>query len=159
MKEVALWSSWKARTGKTYASAAEEQFRFSLFQSTLERVVRKNAKLPKNKPNYGLNKFADMDPAEWAAIYLSTNPAEKKREQYKNVQVHQPKQPLSALPNFLDWSQMGVTTEVKDQGQCGSSVGHHTQPEWHRSVWEVVSLNVASVDRFVVLCQLLGLLG
>ena len=110
---------------KSYKSAEEEEFRFSLFQNTLERVVRKNAKYPENKPVYGLNTFADMDPEEWASLYLSTNPVEAKKSMRENVRVHQPKVKPEALPSFWDWSQMGVTTEVKDQGQCGQSHDPH----------------------------------
>jgi hypothetical protein len=120
-KEAALFTSWKLRMSKSDASSEEEAFRFSLFQNTLERVVRKNSKYPINKPVYGLNIFADLDTEEWTAMYLSTNPVEAKKELRQNVRVHQPKVQPEALPAFLDWSQMGVTTEVKDQGQCGQS--------------------------------------
>jgi hypothetical protein len=65
-----------------------------------------------------------MAPGEWAAMYLSVNPVEAKKSMRQTVRVHQPKVQPEALPGFWDWSQMGVTTGIKDQGQCGPSERH-----------------------------------
>jgi hypothetical protein len=100
--------------------AAEDSFRFSLFQNSLARVVAKNAKLPAGKPNFGLNKFSDMDPNEWAQMYLAVNPTDKKKQLLETFPVRAPKAEPSAIPASWDWRDHNAVTMVKDQGQCGS---------------------------------------
>ena len=100
---------------RTYNSPAEESFRFLLFQNTLARVVRKNAKLPISQPNYGLNNFADMDTEEWANMYLATNPTQLKKKMYKDIKVSEPKKSMDELPAAWDWRNLNVVSEVKDQ--------------------------------------------
>lgn len=117
--ELSAWSSWKVRHGRSYGSADEDAFRFGLFQKTLARIVDNNRRLG-GWGNYGLNKFADMDPAEWANMYLSRNVrSERKEEMMRGVPVAQPER-VGSIPKDVDWRQKNAVTWVKDQGERGT---------------------------------------
>lgn len=59
-----------------------------------------------------VNKFADLTPTEFKRLY-SMNYTQARSNSTFTV-------PVSALPESVDWTDKGVVTPVKDQGQCGS---------------------------------------
>lgn len=96
-----------------------------MFQQSLHRVVAKNDALKARGlgPNYGMNRFSDLEPKEWASMYLSKDvTSARKAALLANARVAHPTKRVDAMPSDLDYREtnpVGVTY-VKDQGQCGS---------------------------------------
>ncbi|CAG5125468.1 unnamed protein product [Candidula unifasciata] len=95
--------------------------RFEIFKDNLIRAKYLNlAYNVSDKAVYGVNKFADLTPEEFAAQYLSG---------FKRNKCLSQKQPSSVIPrNYksldipqkVDWREKGVLTGIKDQGTCGA---------------------------------------
>jgi C1A family cysteine protease len=111
------FNAFKAKFNKVYTED-EEPLRFERFVATIERVRAKNADM--DDSIYGITKFADMSPEEFASQYLNYRPAaHREGEKYT---VFQPTQGLRGMttPTNFDWRDQGKVTAVKDQGGCGS---------------------------------------
>jgi len=103
--------------GRHYASAAEEQKRFRVFEKNYAFIEAENAK--GKSYELGVNEFVDQTPQEfqagrlglalpsngtlWGLPHLGT-------DEYSG----------KPLLNELDWSQRGAVTAPKNQAQCGS---------------------------------------
>lgn len=115
--------------GKAY-DAYEHHFRRGIFDENLRRIKEVNAD-PTKTWRAGVNQFTDMTPAERAAF-------KGYRSELRGLQtlhtVHTNRS-TDDLPEEVDWRKKGVTTPVKNQGQCGSC--------WAFSTAEVVESAVA----------------
>jgi C1A family cysteine protease len=94
-------------------SYAHDEFyhRFAVFKANLDKIDAHNAK--NLSWTLGVNKFADLTSAEFKAIYNG----------YKAPTIraiHGVKLSNANVPSSIDWAAKGATTDVKDQGQCGS---------------------------------------
>ena len=120
------WSSFKAEHGKQYGSKAEEAARFATFRATLRAIDAMNAaRASEHDAIFGVNKFSDLTPAEFKAVYLTAHgnmkPATKVGRAAKEVASFH----TAASRNTTRWdwrsaAQRGAVSPVKDQGQCGS---------------------------------------
>ena len=96
--------------------AAEDAERFSVFQQSLHRVVAKNDALKARGlgPNYGMNRFSDLEPKEWAEKYLSKDvTSARKAALLANAPVAHPTKRVDAMPSDLDYREtnpVGVTS-------------------------------------------------
>jgi C1A family cysteine protease len=99
---------------KTHASHAEKVRRFENFQMNAQKIADLNAKTlaAGHGATFGFTKFSD-----WSL------------EEFKAINGFVPRQPLVLNPapvitpepsQAIDWVAKGMTTPVKDQGQCGS---------------------------------------
>jgi hypothetical protein len=96
---------------KTHANPIEKQMRFEMFKQAGEKIAALNA--ASKTATFGYTKFADYTPTE-----------------YKQMLGFRPKEPLPArgtiekragIPSGnIDWVAKGMTTPIKNQGQCGS---------------------------------------
>jgi len=100
---------------RTYANDEEHQARKSLFEARLAEVASHNAN-PGFTWKKGVNQFTDRTESEIRAMlgyqkhsYVSPNSKTLKTRVSPD-----------SFPGFMDWRKMGVVSEVKDQGQCGS---------------------------------------
>ena len=100
---------------RTYANDEEHQARKSLFEARLAEVASHNAN-PGFTWKKGVNQFTDRTASEIRAMlgyqkhsYVSPNSKTLKTRVSPD-----------SFPGFMDWRKMGVVSEVKDQGQCGS---------------------------------------
>jgi C1A family cysteine protease len=100
-----------SKFGKSYGTKEEFEFRSDLFKNTLEALSNENSK-NENTFRVGINKFADMTPAEYKRM-LSYKPIRGSRQVPTAT-------PVRDIPDSVDWVEKGAVNAVKDQGQCGS---------------------------------------
>jgi len=106
--------------GVTYSNPDEFQARFQIFQQNMAIAQELSALNP--LATFGVNQFSDMSQEEFASKYLMPNfmqnpPVAPPPKVFPPVNVAVPGAPD---PTNYDWSQAGVITPGKNQGQCGS---------------------------------------
>jgi hypothetical protein len=111
----AAFGNFMAKYGKTYDTAEEAAYRFSVFADNLEQVNKDNAAhlLESGEAVFGITKFMDLTRDEFRAKYLNYRPRETNVTREVPV-VNGP------IANDIDWRTQGALTPIKDQGQCGS---------------------------------------
>jgi len=89
----------------------------SFFRKNLNRIEKLNVLRP--KAQFGITKFADLSPAEFQSMYLSSTPMSVRDPSWPEAKPAS-KEEIQALPDSWDWRTKGAVTPVKDQGGCGS---------------------------------------
>lgn len=112
---------------KSYGSANEHNYRFSIFKQNLKKVQNHNEK-PNKSYKLGINKFSDLTFTEFSSKYLQTPRAPSKRVTLGTVD--------KSLPTEVDWRQQeGAVGAVKNQEQCGSCWAFSTIASLENAVW------------------------
>ena len=106
---------------KNYTSLDELEVRYHYFKNTLFTIANHN--LDKTRTfQMGLNHFSDLSPEEFQIKYLGGF----KQSNMTSLSIGAAAcskftgTPGKMLPNAVDWTTLGKTTAVKDQGYCGS---------------------------------------
>lgn len=94
--------------GASYMTKEEYAFRQGVFRQNLERIAEHNAK--GLRWTQGVNKFADWTQEEFASINGFIHDEEAEGETVS----------FTANADSVDWRNTIATTNVKDQGRCGS---------------------------------------
>jgi len=113
------FNDYVLKYNKKYSTIEEFEYRFKVFEQTLERIARQNAEHVAigGGEVFGVNVFADMTMDEFnVRLMKNLPPKEPAQEDASFVQV--------AAPADMDWRKYGVVTAVKDQGNCGSCWAH-----------------------------------
>lgn len=116
--EWSKFTQYQKDFGKIYASLDELEVRYHYFKNTLFTIANHN--LDKNQTfQMGINQFSDLSPEEFQLKYLGgfqkSNSSVTAAACSKFTGT-----PGKILPNAVDWTTLGKTTAVKDQGYCGS---------------------------------------
>jgi cysteine peptidase B len=144
----ASFEAFKATHSKSYASVAEDSFRFTVFAENLRRAETLNAQNPQAR--FGASPFADMTAAEFKAYhngdkYFSARVAELKGDKSHTYYPRYTAEQMKAAPTNKDWRTEGAVTAVKNQGQCGSCWAFSTtggiEGQWKLAGNELVSLS------------------
>jgi len=101
--------------GKTHVDHAEKVRRYENFQMNAKKIAEANARTAEQGfgAKYGFTKFSDWSAEEFKKIngFIPKNPIAKPTTEKRALQ-----QPSGSI----DWVAKGMTTPVKNQGQCGS---------------------------------------
>jgi len=105
---------------KSHCSGAEKQARFLNFQMNARKIQQANlkSKLIGSSATFGFTKFSDMSVREFQTKMLGFKPSATSHFQVKNAV--EKREALQVPSGAIDWVAKGMTTAVKDQGQCGS---------------------------------------
>jgi C1A family cysteine protease len=88
--------------------------RFQIFKKNIAVAAELDSR--SELSSYGVTKFSDLSPEEFASRYLMKN---FKRSSVAAPLYSMPTEPL-AYPTSFDWSAKNALTPVYNQGQCGS---------------------------------------
>lgn len=112
---MSSFSDWAVQYNKSYSGPAELEVRESIFNHNLGLINWHNVNGSASW-SMGLNQFADLTGAEFKELYVTGGYRDNDDEIRLTTQIVYP----SALPAYVDWTQKGAVTPVKNQGQCGS---------------------------------------
>jgi C1A family cysteine protease len=113
--------------GRNYHTVAEVNAKFDVFKLNMANAARLSKKNP--KATFGVNKFADVHPEEFARTHLmpreavaAMNASRKGIPSWWSTHKrHAVKiNPHTRVAADVNWCDQGKCTPVKDQGQCGS---------------------------------------
>ncbi|KAB5562041.1 hypothetical protein PHYPO_G00013380 [Pangasianodon hypophthalmus] len=116
------FNAWKLKFGKIYKSAEEESQRKMTWLENRKLVLVHNMLADQGIKSYrlGMTKFADMDNQEYRESVLKGCLRSFNATKRHSAATFFRKAGGAALPDTVDWREMGYVTEVKDQGYCGS---------------------------------------
>ena len=116
----AEWLWFKNKYNKIYASPEEEAYRKKVFEVSLARADDRNDANVQagGQAIFGVTKFSDRTQNEFDAY----NKGRKGKGHLPVDHADRVKAPPKgfATPSSIDWTALGYTTPVKNQGQCGS---------------------------------------
>jgi len=117
------WVDYKTTFGKSYENKATDLDRMLTFLRNKELIRKHNLEYAQGKRTHwlSLNKFADMKPTEMKKLNgFNQKMAEKSLGKAVKFSEHVGVSSNLQLSAHVDWRDMGLVSEVKDQGQCGS---------------------------------------
>jgi hypothetical protein len=145
------WILFKKEYNKIYDSPAEEAYRRKVFEISLARADDRNSAnvAAGGKPIFGVTKFSDRTQSEF-----DTNNKGRKGHGYLPKdhadKIHAPPKGFESVSE-IDWTALGYTTPVKNQGQCGScwanSATEQIESQWMlagQAPWELSVQQVTS---------------
>ncbi|KAK6980270.1 crustapain [Biomphalaria glabrata] len=121
-----VFDDWKRTHGHGYVHDWNEEQRFNIFLKTLAKIESHNWKYHTQQSTYylGLNKFSAMTHEEFLRytrqVSYAKNRLGAKTSSFECQSGSDQSWSSRLLPDHVDWSKKGYTTQVKDQGTCGS---------------------------------------
>jgi C1A family cysteine protease len=112
------FQKFMSQYNRRYATQSETQGRFNIFKDNLQLIKKRNA--ASKLATHGINQFADIHPNEFKSQYLGLRPLAKAQLDQVPTIVHNETAKAEAKAKAIDWVTEGATTQVKNQGQCGS---------------------------------------
>ncbi len=109
-----LWASWKIQYNKDYSDEETEALRFNIFIDNYNAIQAWNSE--ENTAILAVNKFADLNNAEFASLYANAYAAPDSVAQENLVTFGD----VDDIPSSWDWVSQGAVTAIKNQAQCGS---------------------------------------
>lgn len=110
-----LFEIWCTEHGKSYSSAEEKLYRFSVFADNYQFLTRHN-NLSDSSYALSLNAYADLSHLEFKVARLGLSSALRSLRRIPPQEPFLPRE----VPDSLDWRKKGAVTAVKDQGSCGA---------------------------------------
>ncbi|CAI8032369.1 Digestive cysteine proteinase 3 [Geodia barretti] len=110
------WDLWKTEHGKSYESQREELERHLVWLSNREYINAHNKNSVVTGFSLRLNHFADLMDEEFQEVYLTYRPGDR-----SDIRDTTLVEGVQDLPLMMDWRTRRAVTNIKEQGQCGSS--------------------------------------
>lgn len=110
-----LFAAFKEKFNRKYSSEEEEILRFKNFVDNLKIIEKRNA-AEKGSATHGVTRFSDLSEKEFANTYLTLDISKRS---VNATLITAPVASVKAQDTLVDWSGT-YTTDVKDQGYCGS---------------------------------------
>jgi len=118
--DEALFRKFIATHGRVYATREEYRTRLDNFKTNLRRIEYLN-NYPGQQATFAVNKFSDMSVQEFADTYLLPKFSPNDTCIWPYHRIHRvSKEEMIKAPAYFDWTDKGVVTPVKNQGDCGS---------------------------------------
>lgn len=137
------FATWAELHGKTYATVEETFYRRYVFDANRAAIADRNSQ--QSSVVLGLNRFADLSPAEFRGRYLGGFRGTSVRPEGAPKIFNADRMHVEDLPMAVDWTTKGAVTAVKNQGQCGSCWAFSTtgsvEGAWFLATGELVSLS------------------
>ena len=116
------WNAFLLRYNRSYETFQEQSFRKSVFSDNLVHASSLNQPEIKGSAHFGVTKFMDLTPSEFADQYLLKQPRRwnstgvvRNAEPFMNRSRNR-STGLSGVPNDFRWNNQGVVTPVYNQG-------------------------------------------
>uniref|UniRef100_A0AC35UB01 Pept_C1 domain-containing protein n=1 Tax=Rhabditophanes sp. KR3021 TaxID=114890 RepID=A0AC35UB01_9BILA len=111
------WDLYKTEFRKAYANSIEDKFRKNIFLKQLQLVQTSNEKYSKGEITFEMeiNAFSDHTKSELQAL----KGLKRTSTSLSSAIIWTPESNIT-VPSSVDCRKLGLVTEVKDQGKCGS---------------------------------------
>jgi C1A family cysteine protease len=117
------WQEFKQSFNKTYKNSTEESLRKQIWKDNLNKIKDYNSTATKDSYNLKINQFGDLTQAEFNNIYnkfkINTRTGRVGRRFGRVLNVSNSTN-TSQLPKYVNWTQLGYVSSVKEQKACGS---------------------------------------
>ena len=122
-QQSSQFQAWQEKYGKVYPSD-QLAYRMKVWAENQAFVIAHNARYEAGLETFDLelNMFGDLTLEEFTAKHLITFPRKASSDKaIGQTQVCNGSVPsVGSLPDYLNWTQKGAVTSVKNQGSCGS---------------------------------------
>lgn len=119
-----LFEGWLVKHNKSYnKDSFEKAERYEIFKDNLKYIDEHNA--GNHTYTLGLNVFSDLTVEEYRNIYLAVNSTlfpEWNEEGNENDTYYSFNDAINAVPESIDWRELGAVTPVKYQAGCGKCI-------------------------------------
>jgi len=115
------WENFKRRFNKVYTTVNEETYRKEVFIENVYKIERLNQDYANGRSSFSvnINPYADMLHHEFNEVLNGFNRGRNRR----NVTVADGSAFIPsanvAIPDSIDWRELGAVTSVRQQGKCG----------------------------------------
>lgn len=142
------FTAWKAKWAKSYGMGAEDDARYTIYNSNIHKAARLNVEQPNAR--FGATKFADLTVEELSKYYsgvdlTSANPGLGSSPIPASFKPRN----KGPTPPEYDWREQGAVTPVDDQGSCGTCTYHSTvgvvEGQWYLKTGNLVPLSVQQI--------------
>jgi C1A family cysteine protease len=110
------FTQWINSYNRSYNSAQEYASRQNIYLANLIKIAKHNSE--NHTWTMGVNNFTDLTSSEFKQQYSGryrARPTYDSLEGFGDILEN-----VTALPTYVNWTEMGAVTPVKNQGQCGS---------------------------------------